>query len=320
MSRRAQADDREGDMAGDKKGGPSATTDGGFHKSEGKSGITKGDVRLTGLEQRILENAIRGSVPRLVGAGHAELSAEPLDGEMPPEIDFHLHPELDPKARNLPGTEKAISYRVALSKVLVQADPRGHREMIEELQRSDLPMHTLAIHLFSPVAAHLGRLWCNDESDFVQVAVASTRLGMIINHLSQNRGQAIRDREKVKRVLLARTPGALHTIGVSIVASCFRDMGWDVDGGADLELDDSLYMRLSNSSYSLLGISVGRVDEVDQCAAAIRRIQSSRTAGTMKIAVGGPAVMKNPRAFGSIGADMVARSALEVMHLADTMA
>ena len=125
---------------------------------------------------------------------------------------------------------------------------------------------------------------------------------------------------KVRRVLLARTQGALHTIGVSIVASCFRDMGWDVDGGADLELDDSLYLRLSNSSYSLLGISVGRVDEVDQCAAAIRRVQSSRSTSTMKIAVGGPAVMKNPRAFGSIGADMVARSAIEVMHLADKMA
>jgi hypothetical protein len=29
--------------------------------------------------------------------------------------------------------------------------------------------------------------------------------------------------------------------------------------------------------------------------------------------------MKDPRAFGNIGADMVAKSALEVMHLADRM-
>lgn len=307
-------------MAGDKKeGSPGAATD-PPSRGEGKSRLSKAETSLTSLEQRILESAIRGAVPRLVGAGHTELSMDPGAGEMPSEIDFHLHPELDPKARELPGTEKAISYRAALTQALIQADPRGHREMIEELQRSDLPMHTLAIQLFSPVAAHLGRLWCNDETDFIQVAVASTRLGMIVNHLSQNRSQTIRDRQKVRRVLLARTPGALHTIGVSIVASCFRDMGWDVDGGADLELDDSLYMRLSNSSYSLLGISVGRVDEVDDCAAAIRRVQSNRSLSMMKIAIGGPAVMKNPRAFGGIGADMVAKSALEVMHLADRMA
>lgn len=286
---------------------------------DGKSGPTRGDARLTSLEQRILESAIRGSVPRLVGAGHSNLTIGMQDGDVPSEVDFHLHPELDPKARELPGTERAITFRAALTQALIEHDPRGHRDIIEELQRSDLPMHTLAIQLFSPVAAHLGRLWCNDETDFIQVAVASTRLGMIVNHLSQNRSQAIRDRQKARRVLLARTRGAMHTIGVSIVASCFRDMGWDVDGGADLELDDSLYMRLSNSSYALLGISVGRVDEVDECAEAIRRVQSNRGMSKMKIAVGGPAVMKNPRAFGSIGADMVAKSALEVMHLADRM-
>lgn len=302
-------------MAGDKKGGSS----GGPPYTDGRPELSKADNKLTSLEQRILESAIRGAVPRLVGASHPDLSTHLHDGEMPPEIDFHLHPELDPKARELPGTDKAIGYRLALTQALIQPDPRAHREIIEELQRSELPMHTLAIQLFSPVAAHLGRLWCNDETDFIQVAIASTRLGMIVNHLSQNRSQTIRDRQKARRVLLARTQGAMHTIGVSIVASCFRDMGWDVDGGADLELNDSLYMRLSNSSYSLLGISVGQIDEVDECASAIRRIQSNRSLSAMKIAVGGPAVMKNPQAFGGIGADMVARSALEVMHLADRM-
>lgn len=304
-------------MAGDGHRGPSKGTGEPPSKGDQKSGLEKGEPKLTSLEQRILESAIRGAVPRLVGAAHKEFVLDIRDDEMPSEIDFHLYPELDAKARELPGTEKAITYRPALSQALVQPDPRGHREMIEELQRSDIPMHTLAIHLFSPVAAQLGRLWCNDETDFIQVAVASTRLGMIVNHLSQNRSQTIRDRHRVRRVLLARTPGAMHTIGVSIVASCFRDMGWDVDGGADLELDDSLYMRLSNSSYALLGISVGRVDEVDDCAEAIRRVQSNRALSQMKIAVGGPAVMKHPVAFGAIGADMVARSALEVMQLAD---
>lgn len=304
-------------MAGKKSGGPPDWAGNPPYKADNEPLQSKGDPRLTSREQRILESAIRGAVPKLVGAGHKELSLDISSVEIPGEIDFHIHPELDPKARELPGTEKAITFRAALTKALIETDPRGHRELIEELQRTDLPMHTLAIQLFSPVAAHLGRLWCNDETDFIQVAVASTRLGMIVNHLSQTRGQAIRDRQKAKRVLLARTRGAMHTIGVSIVASCFRDMGWDVDGGADLELDDSLYMRLSNSSYALLGISVGRVDEVDECAEAIRRVQSNRGLSKMKIAVGGPAVMKHPRAFGSIGADMVAKSALEVMHLAD---
>lgn len=306
-------------MAGDRFGEPPAGTGEPPQRDDANTAQETAGPRLTGFEHRILESAIRGAVPRLVVAAHKEFVTNAQDEVVPPELDFHLHPELDPKARELPCTDKAITYRAALARALVDPDPRSHRAMIEELQRNDIPMHTLAIHLFSPVAAQLGRLWCNDETDFIQVAVASTRLGMIVNHLSQNRSQTIRAREKARRVLLARTQGAMHTLGVSIVASCFRDMGWEVDGGADLELDDSLYMRLSNSSYSLLGISVARIDEVDECAEAIRRIHSNRSLDRMKIAVGGPAVMKTPLAFQAIGADMIAKSALEVMQVADRL-
>ncbi len=274
-------------------------------------------TQLSAFDYRILEKAIRKAVPKLVGAGHPELSPGQSSRPLSEEIDLQLHPELDPLARQLPGTERAIAFRPMLIKVLIDADPRGHRELTEELQRSGLPMQTLAIQLFAPVAAHLGNMWCTDETDFMQVAVASTRIGMIINHLSQSRSVAIKSRETERRVLLARTRGAMHTIGVSIVASCFRDMGWAVDGGGEMELDDNVYMRLSNSPYDLLGISVGRVDEAPECAQAIRRIHSNRYTNSMKIAVGGPAVKKDPQAFHRIGADIVARSALEVMQLAD---
>ena len=138
-------------MAGDKKeGSPGAATD-PPSRGEGKSRLSKAETSLTSLEQRILESAIRGAVPRLVGAGHAELSMDPGAGEMPSEIDFHLHPELDPKARELPGTEKAISYRAALTQALIQADPRGHREMIEELQRKIAAQHGYEIEEHSLV-------------------------------------------------------------------------------------------------------------------------------------------------------------------------
>jgi methanogenic corrinoid protein MtbC1 len=273
--------------------------------------------QLSPFDHRILENAIRKAVPKLVGAGHPEFTTGGTSRALPQEIDLQLHPELDPMARQLPGTERAVAFRPALIKVLIDADPRGHRELTEELQRSGLPMQTLAIQLFAPVAAYLGNLWCTDESDFMQVAVASTRIGMIINHLSQSRSVAINACETERRVLLTRTRGAMHTIGVSIVASCFRDMGWAVEGGGELELDDQVYMRLSNGPYDLLGISVGRVDEAPECAQAIRRIHSNRYTQGMKIAVGGPAVKKDPHAFNRIGADIVARSALEVMQLAN---
>lgn len=286
----------------------------------GQSIQSRVEAQLTNRDHQILERTIRGSVSRLVGASHPEFSPTPDARGMPEELDVRLHPELDPLARQLPGTEKATVFRTALMKSLIDSDPRSHREIMVELQRAEIPMQTLAIQLFAPVAARLGNLWCTDEADFMQIAVASTRLGMIINHLSHTSEKVVKERKSDRRVLLARTRGTMHTIGVSIVATCFRDMGWEVDGGIDLEVDDSLYHRLMQSHYQLLGISVGQVSDATQCSEAIRRIHSSPSARRTKIAIGGPAVRLHPDAFNTLGADIVAQSALEVMQMADSIA
>lgn len=314
-------------MANDNSDRPSAAENqSSGHPARSDSGQTgrfQGAEQLSARDHGVLENAIRNSVSRMVGAGHPEIvPADALPADAPADLsgfDPRLHPERDPVARQMPGTDRAISYRAALEKALIDMDPRAHRAMIEELQQSGVPMQTLAIHLFSPVAAQLGNQWCDDEIDFMLVAVASTRLSMIINHLSHVSSHRTQEDRPVRRVLLARTGRAAHTIGVAIVASCFREMGWMVDGGVDTELDDTIYTRLSNTPYHLLGISVGQVDQVEECVRTIRRIHANPTTRRMKIAVGGPAVLASPDAFNRIGADIVAHSALQVVSYADSI-
>ncbi|WP_244616293.1 cobalamin-dependent protein [Rhizobium sp. RU20A] len=297
--------------------------DAGPPKPRGRSDAAKtpegadGEVHLSASDHRLLERTIRGSVPGIVGAGHPELIHGHAGDAMAGEHSMQ-HPELHPLARQMPGTDQAVAFRPRLLACLIDADPRHHRGFLEELQRSGVPVRTLAVHLFAPVAASLGDLWCTDEADLMQVAVASTRLSMIVNHISHASIAPQVEGARRKSILLARTPGGLHTIGLSIVASCFRDMGWGVEGGGDLEIDDSLYTRLSRKPYTVLGISVGRVDEVPACTDVIRRVQTTPATRTMRIAVGGPAVIAKPRAFQGIGADFVTRSALEVVQMASS--
>lgn len=276
-----------------------------------------GEIHLSASDHRILERSIRGSVPGLLGAGHPELLLRPPD-ETANGHDSLLHSELHPVARQMPGTEQAVSFRPRLLNCLIDPDPRHHRAFLEEMQRSGVPVRTLAVHLFAQVAASLGELWCSDEADLMQVAVASTRLSMIVNHLSHASIAPQTETSRKKSILLARTPGAMHTIGLSIVASCFRDMGWGVEGGGDLEIGDGIYTRLSRKPYTLLGISVGRIDEVSACKEVIHRVHTTPATRAMRIAVGGPAVIATPRAFHGIGADFVTRSALEVVQMASS--
>jgi len=277
----------------------------------------EGDAQLSSNDHRVLERAIRGTVSSMVGAGHPDLALLRTSHDIDSEHELSLHSERNPVARQMPGTDQAIAFRGSLLKCLVDPDPRHHRQFIQELQSARLQVQTLAVHLFAPVATQLGDLWCNDEADFMQVAVASTRLNTIVNHLSHSSNAPVNEHKEQRRMLLARSRGAMHTLGVSIVASCFRDMGWAVDGGGDLEIDDSIYTRLSQKPYNLLGISVGRIDEVGKCSEAVRRVQSDPKTRRTKIAVGGPAVVASPQAFQRIGVDFVTRSALDMIQIAN---
>lgn len=282
----------------------------------GQATPTGADPHLSSSDHRTLERAIRGSVSSIVGASHPDPAATGYAGGTGGDIDLSLHPENHPLARQMPGAEQAMGYRTSLLNCLIDPDPRHHRSFIEELVRAAVPVRTLAVHLFAPVATQLGNRWCTDEVDFMQVAVASTRLSMVVNHISHVGATSMAEPTAQRRILLARTHGAQHTIGVSIVASCFRDMGWAVDGGSDLEIDENLFTRLAHKPYDLLGISVSRVDEVQDCSSVIRRVQATPKMRRMKIALGGPAVVASPTVFNRIGADFVTRSALDVMQLA----
>ncbi|XYK82107.1 MAG: cobalamin B12-binding domain-containing protein [Labrenzia sp.] len=279
--------------------------------------LTAADTANLSLQDlTVLEMSVRGQVSGLVGALHPNAEKLILNGSTVSDLDLRLNPELDERARQMPSMDVAISYRVPFLKSLIDPDPRHHRDLIEELVQTNIPLQTLAIHLLCPIATELGNYWCTDDADFMQVAVASTRLSNIVNHLT-HAGPQPSVPTSAKRILLARSHGTKHTLGVNLVRMCFRDLGWIVDGGADMEIGDTMYMRLSAGPYDMLGLSIGRLEEANDCMEAIQRCRSEAATGNTKIVIGGAAVLTHPDSFQNMGADIVALSALEAITLAE---
>ena len=273
--------------------------------------------QLNSQDLTILERTVRERVSGQVNDLHRDNDGQASSLHAHTDLEIRLYPEKDEKARELPLADKAILFRERFLKSLIDPDPRHHREIIDELLQANIPMQTLVIHLFCPVATQLGTYWCNDETDFMQVAVASTRLNTIVNHATHASAQLVNPHPSSRRVLLARSHGTKHTLGVTLVRMCLRDMGWIVDGGADMEIGDTLFMRLSARPYHLLGLSIGQLEETGDCTEAIARCRTDPATRDMKIALGGAAVVTRPDEFRNTGADVIARSALEVMHLAE---
>ncbi|MTI03990.1 cobalamin-binding protein [Roseibium denhamense] len=294
--------DRDGSGEAKNKPAPSVS-DSGRNISARNAG------KLGFQDLTVLERTIRGRVSGLIGSKHPDLIQET-------DKDLRLSPELNARALQLPGAENAIGFRDLFMKALVTPDPRPHREVVDELLQSGIPLQTLAVMLFFPVATRLGYYWCNDETDFMDIAVASTRLAHIVNHLTLS-SQQDRPAPRSRRILLARSRDTQHTLGVTLVRLCFRDLGWIVDGGADMEIGDTLYSQLTLNHYDMVGLSIGHLAEVPDCRETIIRSRNCLGAKTTKIAVGGRAVLDEPSAFDEIGADYIASSVLSVFQLSD---
>ena len=78
---------------------------------DGQSSKADKTAQLNSQDLSILERTIRGRVSGLVNALHADVDGEASPFLTETDFDFRLHPELDPKARDLPAADKAISYR-----------------------------------------------------------------------------------------------------------------------------------------------------------------------------------------------------------------
>lgn len=298
-------------MAGDEK------SSGGGKKPGQK---TDAKDRLSFSQQELLRSTIRDRVAKRVERLHPELEfgsnkSEDRQSDQPGKYD----PDFDETAAKMPGADKARRYCDILHQALIDADPVHHRKIIERLREEKIPIQTASMHLFTPVAARLGEMWCDDEMDFVQVAVASSRLNAIVNHLVRLKKEMLPKIKSGRRIILARTAGENHTLGLTIVAACFSDAGWSVDGGADMIADDEFMRQLKNEPYELMGISVGASVAAANCKTIITRGLQSSENRNLRTAVGGPAVAADEAAFHEIGADIVAKTAIEAVEKANML-
>lgn len=251
---------------------------------------------------------------------HPELERHERVTENEPQPNPTLpDPDADPVALKLPGADKARAYRDILQQTLIDPDPPHHRDVIVRLHEEKIPILTASIHLFAPVANRLGDMWCEDEMDFVPVAVASSRLNTIVNNLVRLNQTKMPGMPAGRRVVLARTRDENHTLGLTIVAACFADSGWVVDGGPDMIADDSLMQQLKSRSYDLMGLSVGaRVPSAICKQIIMRGIQNSENR-QLRSAIGGPAIVADENAFRDVGADIIAKSAIEAVGKANEL-
>ncbi len=120
-----------------------------------------------------------------------------------------------------------------------------------------------------------------------------------------------------RRILLARTPGEDHTLGLAIVDHFFRVARWDVqcEPYADRA---SLVCTVSTDWFAVVGLSLAGDTLVDEAAVTISALRAKSTNRELRVLVGGPACDRYPDLVARLGADAVARDGPSAVGIANS--
>ena len=190
--------------------------------------------------------------------------------------------------------------------------------LTDRLRAQGMAVGDIYLHLLSPAAHELGRMWDEDLCSFTDVTVAVGRIQRVLRALSPSFGHEVDHPQNGRRVLLVPAPGEQHTFGLAIVAEFFRSAGWEVVGDNEARTADPAAL-VRSEWFDVIGISVGtdaRLDWLKSGIGAIRNASRNRSIGVL---VGGPSFAADMARVREVGADGTASNGEQAPVMAEQL-
>ncbi|MFE1598877.1 cobalamin B12-binding domain-containing protein [Methylobacterium sp. ID0610] len=223
-----------------------------------------------------------------------------------------------PPPRRLPTRHPRAEDIARLSDLMLALGDGDSMAEIRGLLDGGLSLESLLIEVLAPTARHIGRLWEEDECDFVQVTVAMARLRRIVHDLEMLCLDARPVDPASRRILLMPAPGETHTFGLTLAAHFLSEAGWDVVTSLDGPLSEALG-RLRAEWFDVVGLSLScnvYLDGLVEAVPVMRRASRNRDLG---ILVGGPAFLDRPDRVRCVGADAAVMDARATPDIAQSL-
>ena len=204
------------------------------------------------------------------------------------------------------------------TQLLLRADDEEVQARVNAFREQGVPVQSLFLDLFAPVARHLGDLWDQDLCEFTDVTLALGRLQRLLRDNTELRQQPplIREDGQAFRILLLPCPGEQHTFGLSLVAELFHSAGWDVstDFSSDPQLNAQTLAQ--KDWYDVMGFSLGAQANLPRLSQIMQNVRKSSMNRRISIIVGGPLFVAHPEYADEIHADAIITNGKDAPELA----
>lgn len=203
----------------------------------------------------------------------------------------------------------------ALLPLTLASDAAPLFDRIDALLAGGVATDALLVDVLPPVARRLGRLWEDDERDFVEVTMGLWRLQQVVHDLSSRRPAPAAEGP---RALFAAMPGDQHGFGATIIEEIFRQTGWRTTLLVDID-DDELTATLAAGWQDIAGLTVSQTCHIDRLPSLIRRMRAASFNPDLRIMVGGPAFARDAMLATKVGADGTATDARQALRVAGAL-
>jgi len=232
-----------------------------------------------------------------------------VSGEIIPRL-LRLHTEIVPDAPLIDDLIKSLKPDSAdvdaLAHIILGDDLDAAADYITVMRDRGLSMGSLYVELLEPTAQYLGKMWDNDECDFVDVTFGVARLKLLLSIFNDT--HTLPEFETRRQVLMANAPCNQHVFGAEMIEKLLTAGGWRVDTEFSGEQGE-ITRAVSENWYAVIGLTAGSdimVDGLTSVIADVRRASKNPDIGIM---VGGPIFTANPALAVEVGADATAPNA-----------
>lgn len=241
-----------------------------------------------------------------------------IEGEIIPRLVLAhrgQQPEQRGDTRIAPLPPDEIDRFTAL---LLEGDTLAPGLHVTALRERGVPLESIYLELFAPVARRLGEMWSADLCDFTTVTLALWRLQRLLHEYAPMFQADAEMPVEGKRILLAPLPGEQHTFGLFMVAEFFRRAGWDVIDGPVCASAD-LVQTVSRQWFAIIGLSLSCEHRLDELAAVVRDVRRASRNRGVGIMVGGPVFIEHADAVLRVDADVSAVDARQALQVAQDL-
>lgn len=232
-----------------------------------------------------------------------------ISNEIVPRL-LRLHSEVVPDAPAVDVVIKTLAPSGAdidaLAHIVLGDDLEAAATYVTTLRDRGLSMETLYIELLEPTARHLGKMWDDDECDFIDVTIGVARLQNLLAIFNETYN--LPETGTRRRVLMALAPGNQHSFGATMIDRLLFSAGWQVQTEYSGEADD-IVNAVRRDWYAVVGLTAGSDLQLDALKSVITRIRKESQNGAVGVMVGGPMFTQNPALADLVGADATAPNA-----------